>query len=452
MLDANPFGLDYELRLVAVLLRDRTFFHAWSSLFDSKFLAGELHKNIFDLISKFGIQYSRPPDRMEVLVLIQEALFVKSDNPNTIAQEFALYQEAIERCFHFQLGELEFVKDNALKYLQQKSCELGVLQCAKLVGTPEAIQMPSIMQKALDVGSNLTSFGIDYFGSRRERALARLSTPRETYRIPFFIPKFDSAFGGVGFRQAGSGIPELLMFGGGFNVGKSRAIAHMVKVAAFLGLNVFVFSSEMAEDLYAERLDMSIGILDTQELYDIANMDRLQRRLELCANQGAKVFIKKYPAGTTTIRQTAATVRLAESTLGIDFQLVAWDYTGEFKAENTKLERNQQMAEIVRSQKTAVDELECAGVGAFQLNRQGFDSEMATLTHAAEDITVAKVADEIIVLGQTEEEYAMNPPEMRWCARKVRSQEKDQTVRLIDDRKHMRFIQHPDEQVPIQVE
>lgn len=447
MIELNPFGLDYELRLVAVLLRDRNFFHAWLSIFDSKYVVGEIYGNLIKVFQDFGKKYNRPPDKVEVGVLIQEFLTDKCDNQESYSREVALYMDTINICYAFPLHELEFIKDNALKYLQQKACEQGVMACAKLIGTQQAHTMPGILQSALNVGTNMASFGTDYFASMKERSLKRLATPRETYRIPFFIPKFDEAFGGVGYRQHGCGIPELLMFGGGYNVGKSRAIVHMVKVAAFLGLNVFVFSSEMAEDLYSERLDMSIGLLDTPGLYDPNNLTHLHRRLELCANQGAKVFIKKYPAGTTTIGQTASLVRLAESVLGIDFQLLAWDYTGEFRAENTKADRHLQMAEVVRAQKTAVDEFESAGVGAFQLNRAGYDSEMASLTDAAEDITVAKVADEIIILGQTEEEYGMNPPEMRWCARKVRSQEKNQTVRLIDDRKIMRFRQHPQESV-----
>ena len=141
-----------------------------------------------------------------------------------------------------------------------------------------------------------------------------------------------------------------------------------------------------------------------------------------------------------------AIARLAESTLGIDLQWVAWDYTGEFRAENGKAERRDQMAEIVRMQKTAVDELECAGIGAFQLNRDGSRQEMANLHNAAEDITVARVADTIVMIGQTDEEYDLG--EMRWMARKVRSADKNQVVRLIDDRKHMRFVQHPDDGLP----
>ncbi len=70
---------------------------------------------------------------------------------------------------------------------------------------------------------------------------------------------------------------------------------------------------------------------------------------------------------------------------------------------------------------------------------------MAQLEHAAEDITVARVADTVIVIGQTDEEEKLEVPEMRWCARKVRAAERNITARLIDDRRHMRFLQHPDE-------
>jgi len=45
------------------------------------------------------------------------------------------------------------------------------------------------------------------------------------------------------------------------------------------------------------------------------------------------------------------------------------------------------------------------------------------------------------------DEYKMTPPETRWCPRKVRAQEKNQLVRLIDRRDIMLFQQHPEEAI-----
>lgn len=446
MVETNPFGLDYESRLIALLLRDRHFFHIFLSIFDHKFLVSEIHGTVLKLIQAFKEHYLRPPDKIELEVIVHEYL-AQEFPEDKAAQEYALYKYEIDRYFRYSLSELEFVKDNALKYAQQRACQEAVLASAKLIGSGEAYKMPDLLKKALAVGTELTDFGIDYFTEARQRALKRYNQPREATRIPFFVPKFDETVGGVGFRSDGSGIPELLMFGGGENKGKSRCVAHMAKVAISLGLNGIIFTSEMAEDLYAERMDMQLALLDTAGIYDPDNFDRLQRRIELFANQGAKFWIKKFPAGTATIRETLSICNLIESTIGIDLQWVAWDYTSEFRAENTRQERHHQVAEIIRAQKMACDELECAGIGAFQLNREGSEAEMARLTNAAEDITVARVADIIIMIAQTDDEYNMQPPEMRWMVRKNRAQEKNQLVRLIDRRDIMLFQQHPDEPV-----
>ena len=445
MSDTHNFSIEYESRLIATLLKDRYFLHVWISLFDKAYLRSEIHRLHFTVIQQFYEEYRRPPDKLELDIRLQEYLTRDDRYKERKEQTYTLCKYELEIYFQHGIPELEFVKDTALKYCQQKAAENAVMECAKLVNTDQAYRMPEIMQKALTVGQSMDSFGLDYFADRRARALRRYVTPREANRIPFLIPKFDEVIGGVGYRTDGSGIPELLMFGGGPNVGKSRAIAHMVKVAASFGLHGLVCSSEMAEDLYAERLDMSFALLDTPGLYNPDNYDHLQHRIEMFANQGAKLFIKKYPAGTTTIRQTLAMARLIENTLGIDLAFVAWDYTSEFKPEGNLDGRTDQVASIIRAQAMAKDELECAGIGAFQLNREGMGQEMANLKHAAEDITVARVADTVIILAQSEDEYKKDPSEMRWCARKVRAQERDQTVLLIDDRKRMRFIQHPSE-------
>ena len=444
------FGPEYEKRLCAALLRDPNFFHAWFEWFDRKYIRSEIIGTILEVLGEFKQTHTRAPDHTELTVIIKEHLVSKIATEERATQEWNYYKTELEDLFKYPAPTLEFVKENALKYTQQRALECAALEMVKLIGTGHEGLMLDLVQKALSVGVNITSFGLDYFGEIRKRALQRLSTPRETNRIPFFIPKFDDLIGGIGFRENGSGIPELLMFGGGQNVGKSRCIVHEVKVATSLGYNGIVFSAEMAEDLYAERLDMSISNLTTPELYDIANLEIFQEKVQMVGNQGGKLFIKKFPAGSVTIRETVSIANRIQSTLGIKLHFIAWDYTSEFKSEGEYEQNRFKEAEIVRSQKKACDELGCAGIGAFQLNREGMRQEMADLTHASEDITVCKVADIIIVLGQTEEEYLAEPSIMRWCARKVRAAERNQTVLLLDDRKRMRFLQHPDETVNTQ--
>lgn len=442
MAETAPYGLEFEQRLTAALLRDRHFLAVWITLFKPDYLVSEIHRNLLELISKYYEEYRRPPDKMELDIMVQDWI-VKAYPGDQASKEFGFYRKEINELFDFPAFTLEFVKDQALKFCQTRALENAIRKCAKLLDTPEAYQMSAIMKEAEAVGTRMDSFGMDFFAERKTRALRRYLVPRETNRIPFFIPKFDQSIGGVGFRSMGCGIPELFMFGGGPNVGKSRCLGHMVKVATSLGYNGMVFSSEMSEDLYAERLDMGMGLLDTAGIYDPSNFDQLQRRLDFIAGQGARLFIKKYPAGTATIEDTCALARMVETVLGIDLHFMVWDYSGEFRARNLKAERKDQLAEIIRAQKTAVDEFECAGLGAFQLNREGMAHEMARLDHAAEDITPARVADGICVIAQTDEEYAMQPPQMRWCFRKVRAQERNQHCLLIDDRAHMRFLQHP---------
>src|SRR6266853_2077797 len=230
MADRSPFGLVFESRLIASLLRDRHFFHSFLQIFDREYFVSDIHKTVCNLIKGFKDQYFRPPDQLELEILCNEHIAKEYPQDKAI-REFVQYKQEIVTYFQYTYSELEFVKDTALKFVLEKSCQLGVLKCAKLIGTERAHEMPGILKDALAVGTKLTDFGIDFFAERKARALKRYATPRESNRIPFFIPKFDDSIGGVGFRQHGNGIPELLMFGGATNKGKSRAIGHMAKNA-----------------------------------------------------------------------------------------------------------------------------------------------------------------------------------------------------------------------------
>jgi hypothetical protein len=401
------------------------------------------------IIQVFQAQFNRPPDSVEIRVLIDQHVshYGQKGYPPKIEEErdAALLYDLVSEVYSYTTEQLEFVKLHALDFVKQAALKKAVLDSAKLIGTPNESHMLELVQKALLVGQNVNNFGLDYFGTARMRALKRYSTPREQNQIPFFIPKLDEAIGGVGYRRDGSGLPELLMFGSGPNVGKSRAIGHLVKIGAMLGLNGLVFSAEQSADLYAERLDMSIGLLDTPGLYSPDNFDYLCRRIEMVKKQGATVFIRKYPSRTATILQTLAVAKAMQNVLGCSPQFVAWDYTTEFTAEGNFERIESKFSEIVSAQKRASDELECAGIGAFQINREGMRAEMAELSQAAETLAVARVADIVIMMGQNEEEYKKEPPEMRWSIKKSRSAERELQVLLVDDRKRMFFSQHPDD-------
>ena len=441
------FGLDYERKLIGCLLQDKFFCQSFFTILSEDFFRGEVYKPIATVIQECLKKYGRPPDKQELDILIQKSVAKEHHNIEKATQEYSLIKREIEDAFLFTPGELEIIKDTALDFVKARALENAVLSCGKLIGTPKANDMPDIIQKALSVGTNLTDFGMDYFDKRKERAIKRYATPREMNRIPFFIPNLDSTIMGVSYRSQGSGNPELLMFGGGANVGKSRAIGHMVKIAAALGLNVVVFSAEQSEDMYAERLDMSISRMNSSEIYDVENFDHLQKRIHMIEKQGGKLFIKKFPSKSTKISECAQIVQRIQQTLQIEINLVCFDYTEEFKSERDYSEDRSRIADIISGQKKFSDEFGCAVVGASQLNREGMKSQAATLTDVGGDISVAKVADIIIMLAQTEEEYNKTPPEMRWIVRKARGTEKNQQVLLVDERSKMCFTQHPHEPV-----
>lgn len=429
------------------MLQDKFFCQSFFTVLNEDYFRGEVYKPIANVIKECLDKYNRPPDKQELDILIQKTISKEYNSLEKATQEYSLIKNEIEDAFQFTPSDLEIIKDTALDFLKSRALENAVLSCGKMIGTSKAGDMPSIIQAALAVGTNLTDFGTDYFSSRRDRAIKRYATPREMNRVPFFIPNLDNSIMGVGYRSMGSGNPELLMFGGGANVGKSRAIGHMVKVAIALGLNVVVFSAEQSEDMYAERLDMSIGLMNTSQIYDVVNFDKLQSRIHMLEKQGGKLFIKKFPSKSAKISECAQVVQRIRQTLQIEIHLVCFDYTEEFKSEKEYADDRNRIADIISGQKKFGDEFGCAVVGGSQLNREGMKSQAAALTDVGGDISVAKVADTIIMLAQTEEEYNKTPPEMRWIVRKARGSEKNQQVLLVDNRSKMQFLQHPNEPI-----
>ncbi len=437
---------EFQSRIVSSLTRDEAFFRAYYTCVDPEFFTYDTHKTIVRCVLEFSEKYRRQPDIIELDQVIAEKLQSTVHNAQLRQDTLALYRAELQPIYEqprelmvpAQAHAVEFSRQSAFK-AAIKSVALGDMDDE--FGIAKAQKR---LQEAAMIGVNLNDFGINYFQNLPDRVRLRLSQPPESMRIPFLLPKLDAMLGGVGYRQNG-GIPEMLIFLGPPNRGKSRALCHMAKVGLGIGKSVMIFSAEMSAELYAERLDMSIGTMTTRELYDFGNVARLERRVRWFEGQRGRLYIKKYPSRTATIQQTVALLHQMRMSLDFTPDLVIYDYIDEFRSLESSGERRHDLSSITSAMRAVADEFGCAVATATQGNRLSLEKEVVDLQDIAEDIGKANIADIIISLCQTKEEEEKPVPEMRWMVCKNRSGPRGQIIRLVDDTMRMCFSQHPEE-------
>lgn len=444
--DTSP---EFEGRIVASVVRDGEFIKAFYPCLKPEYFKQDTHKKLVKETIKFYEQYSRLPDRVELEHYVTQSVKQETQNSQYLGQLLPVYQRDISDLFGIPVELLKSAQQYAIQFAKAAAFKSALWESARTINEPNAIEhAQKRIAEAQMVGLNINDFGIEYFKNAKERHTKRMSQSYELMRVPFLIPKLDGLCGGVGYRRNG-GIPEMCVFLAPTNRGKSRALGHCAKVGLSLGLNVMIFSAEMAAELYAERLDMSLGILTTPELYDPQNVTKLERRIQMYEQQGGRLFIRKYPSRQATIAQTVALLHQMSLTANFKPDVIIYDYIDEFAApsDSKSGDRRHELSAISSSIRAVADEFGAAVFTATQANREALTREVVDLQHIAEDIGKANIADIIISQCQTKEEEAKEPPEQRWLVCKNRSGSKGQMVRILDDVTRMRFLQHPEEQV-----
>lgn len=445
--DTSP---EFQARIVASIMRDDEFFRAYYGCVNPKFFIQETHQKIITGVLEFFNTYGKLPDRVEVDHFINQQLQKEIHNTNYLQELIPVYKRDIDELYLVPPELYKRSQPYAISFAQAAAMKIALLESARDLGTeiPNALEKAQErLSKAAMVGIDMNDFGIDFFKSAKERHFKRMSTTYESLRIPFLIPKLDYMLGGVGHARNG-GVPEMCVFLAPTNRGKSRALCHCAKVGATLGLNVVIFTAEMAAELYAERLDMSMSLLTTKELYDPSNTEGYERRIQMYQQEGGKILIKKYPSRQATIGQTVAYLHNAKNVLGFHPDIVIYDYIDEFlPPDGSKDERRHELSAITSAMRAVCDEFGAAVYTATQGNREALTRDVVDLRHIAEDIGKANIADIIISLCQTDAEMEKTPPEQRWLVCKNRSGSKGMMVRVEDDSMRMLFCQHKEESI-----
>lgn len=437
---------DYQTRIVASIARDSEFFRAYFTCCKAAYFQQDSHKKIVDTVLKFYERTRRLPDVVELEHHTLAVIKAETTNSEYLGQLIPVYQRDIKSLFEIPQELIKDAQQYAVQFAKREAFKQALMQSAKSVNEPTGVeQAQKYLQEAAQVGLDMNDFGINYFKEARERNYNRLVQPYETMRIPFLIPKLDALIGGTGYKRHG-GIPEMCIFLAPTNRGKSRALGHCAKVGVSLGLNVMIFSAEMAGELYAERLDMSLGGLTTPELYNPENAKKLERRLDMYQQQGGQLYIKKYPSRQVTVAQTTALLHHMQMAADFKPDLIIYDYIDEFAPPGKSTgERRHDLSAISSAMRAVADEFGAAVCTATQANREALTRDTVDLSHIAEDIGKANIADIIISMSQTDTEEKKDPPEQRWVVCKNRSGSKGHVVRVTDDASRMRFTQHPEE-------
>jgi hypothetical protein len=349
-------------------------------------------------ILKFRAKYRRSPhDPMDVIELCD------GEHSTFILDIYEMEQE----------WDLSLASDYAPEFAQEQAAKLAILDGVDDIAKGDIQAAIDKMKKALEVGRNIESPGIDPISDVHDWLFDYW-----TGKVPTGLPHVDDVL------EGGPSATEMAIWMGPQNKGKSMALVNTGYAAAGLagGRNVVHFSHEMNSSQVAKRYAARMLFRFPKrrdDLYEYAEelIDIARKLLK------GKIRIISGKKSTVDIENHLERLR-AEN---FDFGVILDDYPDLIQPPRGYSERRFELSAVYDWMRGLADTYGCPVWGASQGRRETHSKEIITIQDIAEDIGKASIADIIISICQTYDEEQLN--QARLFMAKVRDGKKHALVR-----------------------
>lgn len=417
------FDTDFQLKIVAMLVRDNTFARRTEGLIKPSYFDSRAHGFIANLALAYFNKYKRAPADMHIL----NAMFVAAKRGGKVREDVAAEcEEVFAEVFTSDISARDFVIDQVGEFARHQAIQMAVLDGITLLERHETARFEELMMKAMAVKPHADSVPYDYWKEIEGRT--QLRTDVKMGKIaPNGISTGIKDIDKVLFHR-GWGKKELTVFMAGAKRGKSFSLWDFGKLMTLQGRNVLGVTLEVSKEILSERLDASVADQLIDELSD--HILDVHRSVKAKSEKAGRFMLHEYPPGTFTPADLDALIDDYKAK-GIVFDAVVIDYLDIMAP--TRWTGN----EIADSKAVWVDVRAIATreefpiLSATQTNREGHKSVTSKAEHAAEDFNKIRIADLVISINATEEEMAKGEARLFFAA--SRNQKGEFAIRIKRD-------------------
>jgi replicative DNA helicase len=366
-----------------------------------EYLETEEEQELVGALRSFYKAYGRPPEEDEILAEFSDDTRI---------------QDLILTVLEYLDEDLTYAQEQAVQFAKEQAMKLAILASVKDIHAGHLSKPIMRVREALAVGMDLRDLGI----LLKEDVAEWNFDSDDDERIVTGMPLLDKAMGG-GLSRGEYGVVL-----GSSNVGKTRLLINFGVGAASImqRLNVVHITLEMKAKKIAQRY--GARIVGKKRTYDTDLSD-----YALLFDKSAKVKIpgqirvKGWPPHRCTINDLSAYLnRLIMSGYVPDLLIV--DYPDIMKHEKVG-ELRHNISNTTAELRGCAGDFNLAVWGASQANRGAVNRELVDLDAIAEDYGKVAIADIIIAICQTKEEYELDL--LRLFAAKVREGPKHWVLR-----------------------
>lgn len=418
MEQAYDFGEGFQIKILALIIRDPTFFTIYRDVVKPQYFESEIHVDIARIVCDFYDQFQTSPTKESLIEEVNKLCNTTKVKKNKRDQ----YVETVEKLYEVDLSDAAYVKDRAVEFGRRQAMIKAIFEAADdLKNKVDFEKIKKRIEDAGLVGLGVGDFGLDYFENIPKRIEETWGAP-PTERVPTGIEFLDEIMeGGLARKELGIVIAPP-------GTGKSLTLTNLGAYAVLRGFNVFHFTFEMSSSLVAKRYDMRVTGKTTEYLSKKKNWQKVIEALNMfnkLENRG-QLYIKEYPTRTCTPDMIRSYLTKIIMTKNIRPDLIILDYPDIMKPSRGYAERRHELEVLYEDIRAIASEFNCAIWGASQANRGSLSKKTVTIADLAESFAKAAVCDFAIAISQTREEKSQG--RLRYFVAKHRTGRDNETV------------------------
>ncbi len=389
------FDAHFQKSFLAFVVRDSDFLEKVVRDLDRNLFDDDYAQHVVGAVLEFHKTNAAAPDKLIYQVIgryLQSGLLKDETHQLIVALVADLFKIPLQNKVYI-LSEF----DKFLRYsVFETKLPLIVEDVRKADFDKAEEKLREIFTYKPSLSNTLGTFYDDDVGSRNARREQEAS-----HRLWTLIPPLDRLVPGLAKGEIGVWQSQRS------SAGKSAALAFLAKSFALQGKNVVIFSLEMSEQSYEDRLDQVVSGLDRKGLKDT---ERARVRIQGLLKHGGRIVVKCFPMYGTRCSDLRAHCRMLESLKGFRPDAVLIDYA-DLLAPETKALRDDLYgtgAEVYAYWRGWMHEEGLVGWTGMQSGREAMKERFADQAHAAGSIAKIQIADVVLSINRTPEEEANN--------------------------------------------
>ncbi|AHK61419.1 DNA primase/helicase [Salmonella phage vB-SalM-SJ2] len=356
----------------------------------------EGEKIIFGLIDHYTCEYNARPSVEALSIMLEKT----SLNEHVFDQAISALENINDNTFH-----QDWLVKETESWARQKAVHNAIRQAVNIYGDEkrkdEMNNIPTLLQEALAI--QFDSYLGHIYWEMAEQQYDHMNSNEA--KIPFAVEIFNKA------TRGGVGKKTLNIVTGAINAGKTTTLIDLAAGYAEQGLNVFVFTLEVAENVWRHRLDARMMRRDFESLEKlsrheyIATIQKLRTRQD--GSMKGDIVIKEYPSGAGHTGLYRRDILDYATVTGITPDVIIIDYLGESASSRLPAHlmqnTNVYYTSVAREFRALGFEFDCPVWTGMQFNREKQSATDGDISDLADAIGIPKVADFIMAFYAPDE-------------------------------------------------